>query len=195
MYIAVVQVGSRKHGTHSSITSGQKLQSVNSLALTPQLATTVPLRQSRFCSPPSPIQLKDFVCQFCTNVVDQLVETKCSHMICKLCRCRHLLRSPNSKPSCPVCSKQFTGLSDVQTISSGMVRIISELEIRCDNLECKVTIPLDKLQQHVTRSSPALASRVLVVSAPCESPQSTPGPSNQPSQPFTDPSHAVHTQV
>ena len=108
--------------------------------------------------------------------------------MCKLCICRHLLQSPNSKPLCPVCSKEFTGLSEVRTLSSGLLRILSKLEIHCDHLECKVTVPLDKLQEHVTRCSPTHASRVLVVSSPCESPQSTPGPSNQ-STPRSEQSH------
>ena len=150
--------------------------------------SSTPLHQSRFCVPPPPIQLKDFVCQWCSNVLDQPVETKCRHVMCKLCICRHLLQSPNSKPSCPVCSKEFIGLSEVRTLSSGLLRILSKLEIHCDHLECKVTVPLDKLQEHVTRCSPAHASRVLVVSSPCESPQSTPGPSNQ-STPRSEQSH------
>ncbi len=41
-----------------------------------------PLSQPRF-SIPSLIQLTDFVCQSCYNVLAEPVETKCSHSVCK----------------------------------------------------------------------------------------------------------------
>ena len=68
---------------------------------------------------PSQIQLKDFVCQSCDNILDEPVETKCRHSVCKHCMCTHLLNSTSTTPSCP-CSvlrnipKTFLNLSDIR---------------------------------------------------------------------------------
>ncbi len=155
-----------KGGIHSSITSGQMLQAIHSLNLTQSLATTVPLHPSRLCVPPDSILLKDFTCETCGDILDQPTETKCRHIMCKLCLCRHLLKPQSIKPSCPICLSEFNSLTDIWPISNTLSGILRKLQIQCDHTDCNVILPLEKLKDHVAKCSPVLASQVFICSPP-----------------------------
>ncbi len=77
------KVKAQKGGKHVQVTNGQILVEINSLNLLPQFATKMPLSKSRFSVPPAPIKLEDFTCECCGDVLNQPVETKCRHIMCK----------------------------------------------------------------------------------------------------------------
>ena len=174
----------QKGGNYSGVTNAQMIQVINSLSLLPPYATSnfTPISPSRFCTPPLPIQLKDFVCSICKNILSQPIETMCRHMMCKLCLSKRLLEN-STKPSCPVCSKEFKQVTNIRPPTTALTNILSRLELHCDHPFCKSVVPLCTLREHVTQCSPVQASQVLVVPVTRESPQSTPGPmpSQQPS--------------
>ena len=120
----------RKGVRHVNVTCGQLLQAVHSLEL-PQLATAAPLTPSRFLTPPSPIQLEDFVCHSCNCVLDEPVETKCRHTVCKVCLCKHLLKYTTQ--SCPICHEQFNAPTDIRSLPEALTRLLGALKVHCDH--------------------------------------------------------------
>ena len=162
----------QRGGKYSTVTNGQLLQTLNSLKVGPSYTTSEPLRQDRFCSLPSPIQLSDFVCNVCTNVLDQPVETICGHLMCKTCLFSFLHN--NKEPHCPVCTKKFTATADIKPPTNALIHILAQLKVHCEHKNCKVTVPLSHLQQHVKLCSPARASQVLITPNPDISPKSPP---------------------
>ncbi len=178
------KVKAQKGGKHVQVTNGQILLEINSLNLLPQFATKMPLSKSRFSVPPAPIKLEDFTCECCGDVLNQPVETKCRHIMCRVCLCKHILKNTLT-PSCPVCSEQFESTSDVRPLANALTNILSKLEVRCDNPSCKVVVPLDNLQEHVVRCSPAHSSRVLIVPSPQSTLQVNRSQHSSPAEPLT----------
>ena len=124
----------RKGGRHTAITNGQMLHRLNSLKLSQAYTSSVPLKKDRFSPLPDPMQLKDFVCHLCDNVLDAPVETVCAHVVCKLCMFRSLYKDSSNKPSCPVCSTDFTTLSDIRPPTTALTNILLHF-ILCLNLQ------------------------------------------------------------
>ena len=106
--------------------------------------------------PPSPVRfvslisLKTLVCPICKCIVDQPVETGCSHLLCAQCFCS-FLDVMRSMPSCPVCSTEFKEKSSIHAPSPVVQEILKELQIHCDNFQhgCPAVLTLGQLRDHV----------------------------------------------
>ncbi len=88
----------------------------------------------------------------------------------------------------PVCSKSFTTLACIRTPNQTVTNILAGLKIKCDHTDCKSTVPLAKLQDHVAQCAPRLASRVLMVvpkKTPLRSSSHQPQPASSLSTPLT----------
>jgi len=65
----------------------------------------------------------------CNNVVNEPVETRCSHLVCSSFFCDSIDRARTSVPSCPICKVDFAAKSDIHAMSPVVQRTLRKLEI------------------------------------------------------------------
>ena len=152
----------------AGVTAGQLIHHLSSMTGLPKFACGKPLSCDRFCEPPPPIKLEDFLCKACGRIADQPVESVCGNLCCKRCLCEKLQAS-SSTPTCPCCSMQITKITDLRKAPDVVTNILPRLVLCCDNSSCACTVPLEDLRSHTEQCSPALASQVLLAVSPLSS--------------------------
>ncbi len=158
----------------------------------PKCIVEVPLSPSRFVSV---VGLKTLVCVLCSNVIDEGVETHCNHLVCAPCFCTYLSSIEAGVPSCPACSTQLSGISDVHPVPPVVQDIVMELQVHCDNFSvgCPAVISLRHLSEHVAQCHPpytwpqsqSSTKEVLPVSSSSSLPTTPPRPPTSQTQTLT----------
>jgi len=108
------------------------------------------------------IGMQNLICGLCNNVVNEPVETRCSHLVCSSCFCDSIDRARTGVPSCPVCKVEFAAKSDIHAVSPVVQRMLRKLEIRCDNFQagCTTVVTLQELHDHTVQCAPPTRSSI-----------------------------------
>ena len=112
---------------------------------------TAPLSLSRFLPPSTNLNLSDFQCAICNNIVDRPVTTPCRKLVCAECVCDRVRTSAEDEdmqcPSCsdmhPVAATTFTKASDV------VLKVLGGLLLQCEKPACSAVVSLEHLRDHL----------------------------------------------
>ena len=140
---------------------------------------TAPLSLSRFLPPSTNLNLSDFKCVICNNIVDRPVTTPCRKLVCAECICDRIRTAEDGEILCPSCSEMHPVTATTFTTASDVVlKVLGGLLLHCDQPACSAVVSLEHLRDHVqsgctTNTSPAFSPSKLtvgqVLSCPLES--------------------------
>lgn len=89
---------------------------------------------------------EDLHCPICQNVLKNAKQcTQNEHHFCEQCILRHLKGSS----SCPLC-QEYLSSKNLKKPSRFVQNSLDNLEISCENADCKAVVPLGELQSHLT---------------------------------------------
>ena len=140
---------------------------------------TAPLSLLRFLPPSTNLNLSDFQCVICNNIVDRPVTTPCRKLVCAECICDRICTAEDGEILCPSCIEMHPITATTFTTASHVVlKVLAGLLLHCDQPACSAVVSLEHLRDHVqsgytTNTSPAFSPSKLtvvqVLSCPLES--------------------------
>lgn len=111
-------------------TNNMKLQPVNFVTLQP------------------PLHIGHFICEICSNVMDQPVELSCSHIFCGECLVEKV-QCGNIQCHTAGCKTTVT-LAGIKMPSDLFMLSLRALQYKCTNGNCNTTVPLQNLSIHLS---------------------------------------------
>ena len=104
------------------------------------------MRPSDFLPLPPPMHIRQFTCIICSNIIDQPIELRCSHMFCGECLIEQI-QSGNSKCQQPNCDNVITQ-ADIKPPSELVMLSLGSLQYTCTRGSCNATVPLQNVSTH-----------------------------------------------
>lgn len=104
------------------------------------------LHTSGFVPLPPPLDLQQFTCIICKNIMDQPIGLGCQHMFCRECLAVQL-QSGNDKCQQPHCASTIT-LPDIKTPPDVAIMSLGALQYRCGKGSCNAVFSLQNIATH-----------------------------------------------